>query len=241
MTGLIYSIKVNELVYSRLHVLEVKIGKTTNINSILAQYRRSHMLMEILDLWKPNESLQLSECEKGVHQLAEKYAHERDSEKFIFLQNTYKTFSEHVSLFLEKTSDDETSDTISNKKREKYKHETGKRINFTGKIPKTIEFKNQIYQIHYWREILLIISKKLYEEKKDEFSKVLQLKGSKRTYYSKDGREKRQGGILIVPIKIPDTPFYFEGNISANQVVSITEDLLVLFGYNPSDIKIELI
>jgi len=229
MTGIIYSIKVNELVYSRLHVLEVKIGKTTNINSILSQYRRSHMLMEILNLWKPNESLQLSESENGVHKLAEKYAHERDSEKFIFLQNTYKTFSEHVSLFLEKTTIDKKSPSI----------ETGKKIDFTGKIPTVIEFNNQTYQVRHWREVLMAVSKKIYDQEKDNFSKVLQLKGMKRPYFSKDGRAENQGGVLVIPLKIPETPYYFEGNISANQAVSIVEDLLVLFGYNRSDIKIK--
>ena len=104
MTNLVYSIKVNELYYSGLKVLDVKIGKTANIDSTLAQYKRSSRDIKILDLWAPNENLQLSECEKGVHQLAERYAYERRSEKFIFLQDDYDKFSKNVSLLLEKVS-----------------------------------------------------------------------------------------------------------------------------------------
>ncbi|MFX1298320.1 MAG: DUF5655 domain-containing protein [Promethearchaeota archaeon] len=103
MANLIYSIKVNELYYSGLSVLDVKIGKTTNINSTLTQYKRSSRDVKILDLWEPNENLQLSECERGVHRLAEKYAYERKSEKFIFLQDDYDEFSDNVSLLLKKS------------------------------------------------------------------------------------------------------------------------------------------
>jgi hypothetical protein len=233
MTGLIYSIKVNELVYSRLQVLDVKIGKTTNINSILSQYKRSHMVMEILDLWKPNEALQLSDCERAVHKLAERYAYERDSEKFIFLQNAYKTFSEHVSLFLEKTTSENEVSGVSSYK--KSKQQTGKLVDYTGKIPKAIVFKNQAYQVRYWRDVLSVISKKIYEEKKDDFAKVLQMKA----WFSKDGRKRKQGGPLRFPMKITDSPYYFEGNISANQSIRLIHKLFTLFGYNSSDMKIE--
>jgi len=109
MVNLVYAIKVNELYYSGLKVLDVKIGKTTNIDSTLAQYERSNRDVKVLDLWVPNANLQLSECERGVHRLAEQYAYERKSEKFIFLQDRYDEFSETVSLLLKKASKDTPS------------------------------------------------------------------------------------------------------------------------------------
>jgi len=193
------------------------------------------MVMEILDLWKPNASLQLSDCERAVHKLAERYAYERDSEKFIFLQNAYKTFSEHVSLFLEKTTfDTETAGITSDKKTEKHQKQILKGIDYTGKIPKVVVFKNQTYQVRYWRDVLSVISKKIYDEKKDDFVKVAQMKA----WFSKDGRKRAQGGPLRFPIKISDSPYYFEGNISANQTVKIIDKLFTLFGYQSSDMEI---
>lgn len=104
MAETIYAVKVADLSYSGLKILDVKIGKTTNISSTLTQYRRSHRGVEILDLWESNQSITLSDCERGVHQIAEKYAYEKDGEKFIFLQESYKKFSENVSLLLRNTS-----------------------------------------------------------------------------------------------------------------------------------------
>jgi len=113
MANLIYSIKVNELYYSGLSVLDVKIGKTTNIHSTLMQYKRSSRDIKVLDLWEPNENLQLSECERGVHRLADRYAYERKSEKFIFLQDAYDKFSENVSLLLKKSKDTSKQNELS--------------------------------------------------------------------------------------------------------------------------------
>ena len=38
---------------------------------------------------------------------------------------------------------------------------------------------------------------------------------------------------------IPETPYYFEGNLSANQIMRIAFKLLNTFGYNESDLEIE--
>ncbi|MFZ5365740.1 MAG: winged helix-turn-helix domain-containing protein [Patescibacteria group bacterium] len=100
MAEMIYAIKVADLSYSGLKISDVKIGKTTNIRATLVQYRRSHRSAEILDLWELNPLMILSDCEEGVHKIAEKYAYEREGEKFIFLQESYKEFSENVSLLL---------------------------------------------------------------------------------------------------------------------------------------------
>ena len=138
MTDIIYAIKVVDVSYSELKIIDVKIGRTTNINSTLAQYRRSSRGIKILDLWESNESLTLSECEKGVHQLAEKYAYEREGEKFIFLQESYIEFSENVSLLLNKTTKDELEGVkIQRKTKRKIKE-------YTGRKPKFIKFQKNV-------------------------------------------------------------------------------------------------
>lgn len=50
MVGFIYSIKVNELYYSGLRVLDVKIEKTNSINSTITQYKRSHRDIKLCHL-----------------------------------------------------------------------------------------------------------------------------------------------------------------------------------------------
>lgn len=238
MTSIIYSFLTNEYGFGPYKHIEVKIGKTTDIKATKKNYTRLVKGVQILNLWKSNESLKLSECEKGVKDLAEVYVgtDNRESEKFTFLQKVYDKFSATVSLLLEATTEEkELSSIVSNMKRKEIKQETGQRVDYTGKIPKAVVFKNQTYQVRYWRDVLSVISKKLYDEKKDDFVKVLQLKA----WFSKDGRKRAQGGVLRFPMKISDTPFYFEGNISANQTMIIVKKLFTLFGYNPSDLKIE--
>jgi negative regulator of replication initiation len=126
-----------------------------------------------------------------------------------------------------------------NDKRKVIRQKTREKFDYIGKIPKTMRFKNQKYKVNTWRDILRIIMQKIYEEKKEDFIKVMQIKGSRRTYFSKNGRKKRHGGVLIVPVEIPNTPFYFEGNINSNRVVSIIREIFEIFGYDSSDIKIE--
>ncbi len=43
-------------------------------------------------------------CERGLHNLAEKYAYQRNREVFTFLQESYNEFSENASLLIKKTS-----------------------------------------------------------------------------------------------------------------------------------------
>ena len=105
---IIYSIKVDYIDTGGKYFLKVKIGKTTNIKSIISTYKRSHMTVEILDLWKSNKELSLSQCEKGVLKLAEIYAYKKESEKYLFSKNGYDDFSNHTSLFLNKISLEET-------------------------------------------------------------------------------------------------------------------------------------
>jgi len=107
MTDLIYAIRIHHIESADLSILHVKIGKTRNIKSIVRQYKRSSSDVKLLDLWKSNESLNLSECERGVHKLAEKYAYKRENEKFTFLQKGYEDFSQNISNLLKKYDEGE--------------------------------------------------------------------------------------------------------------------------------------
>jgi len=224
MNEIIYAIKMTDLKYSGLSISDVKIGKTGNIKSTLSQYRRGNRGANILDLWEPNPSKTLSECEQGVHKIAEKYAYERDGEKFIFLQEDYDKFSSSISLLFKKVS----KDIISNNRREVKKE---KKTEYTGKNPTTIKFLNQFYQVNSWREVFHVVAYQIYKNQ-DDFSPALKIKGKKRKYFSKNSSDLKDAK------KLESTPYFFEGNISANQIVSLINKLLETFGYRKDSFKI---
>lgn len=222
---MVYAIRVNYLTYGGLKIHDVKIGKTTNIKSTLAQYKRSNRDVKILDLWKSNDALSLSECERGAHQLAEKYASERESEKFVFLQESYEDFSKNLSQLLGRTTE--------GKAEEKGKKIRKKKISeYIGKKPKSMIFQGKHYKVKTWRDVLGTLAKEIYEEKSD-FDKVLKIRGRKRDYFAKN-----PGHDLVQPKEIPGTSYCFEGNISANRTMKIVNDLLDSFGHGRSDLKV---
>jgi len=234
MTNVIYAVKTHDLSYADLTIKEVKIGRTSNINSTMSQYNRSHRNPEILDIWKPNEDLTLSTCEKGVLDLAEEYAHERDGETFRFLQDGYEEFADNISSLLESTTIEELKEDKKEPKEEKDK-ET-KKEDYTGEKPEYFVLDEDYNGVKNWRDLLGKVAKKIYEEKED-FEKVLEIKGRTRDYFSKNDSDK-----LVDAERIPDTSYYHEGNLSANQIMNIVKRLLNEFDYDyESEFKIGLI
>lgn len=222
MKEIIYAIKVTELSYSGLKILSVKLGKTTNIKVTLRQYKRSNPEAEILDLWEPNPYKSPSECENGIHKIAEQYAYERKGETFTFLQENYKKFSENVNLLLKNVL---VSEIVKRKRRitESY----------TGTIPESIKFQNKYFEVNSWREVLHKVVRLIYSDQKD-LSLALRVKGTKRSYFSKDSK------LLVDPQRIEGTPYFFEGNLSANQIMRTIDKLFKIFGYKKSDLKVNL-
>ncbi|MDD5749098.1 MAG: hypothetical protein PHP64_08700 [Actinomycetota bacterium] len=223
MDKIIYSTRIGRLSYGGLQVLDIKIGQTMNIESTLSQYRRSNRDAEILDLWELNSSKSSSECEQGVHKIAEKYAYERKEEKFIFLQESYQDFAENVNLLLKNI----TNNITDKAKRKRIK----RKGDYQGKKPELIRFRGSEFQVNTWREVLCKITEEIYKDKKD-LAPILKIKGRKRTYFSKNSKE------LVDPQKIEGTSYYFEGNLNANNIVKIVKTLLDSFGYDSQELEI---
>lgn len=225
MNKIIYAIKIADLSFSGLKVLHVKIGQTSNVKRTLAQYRRGNPGVETLDLWKPNPLKPVSKCEKGVHEIAKRYAYEWKGEKFIFLQEGYKEFSENLNLLLENIPRDKIG-------RRKETGEKGqKKVDYTGEKPALIKFRGKTYKVNSWREILGTVAEQIYKDRKD-LTPALKIKGRKNVYFSKNA------GDLRAPQEIGGTPYFFEGNINANLTMRIVKRLLRTFGYKESDFEI---
>lgn len=232
MTEVVYAIKTGELNYSGLTVLDVKIGRTTDIDRTLTQYKRGNRTIELLDLWLPNKSLGLSTCESGVHAVAEKYAYERKSENFVFLQDEYGKFSENVSRLLLATEKEDLED-----KKEEQEESDQTRIktidDYTGKKPQFILLGEDTFKVNSWREALQKLSEKIYSDV-DDFSPVLDISGRSRSYFSLDEQE------LVRAQLISKSDYYFEGNLSAKQIVSVCKRLIERFGYQEDDLEIHV-
>lgn len=215
----IYAIQVESLSSSGLKMLDVKVGKTTNLKSTLSQYERSHREVKTMDLWKPNEGMTLSKCERGVQNIAEQYAYERKGEVFVFLQDSYKEFSDSVSQLLVPTAE------IRARSKEPKEKSKGKLESYTGKTPKLIKFRGKEFEVDTWREMVKILAREI-SEKTEDFSRVVEIRGRENDYFSKNKK------VLVAPKKIPGTSYYFEGNMNADRLNSIANRLLEKFGYD---------
>ena len=72
MKEVVYAIRISHLEYSGLKIMDIKIGKSTNIDNTLRQYRRGSRDVELLDMWTPNPEKTLSTAERGVHKAAQR-------------------------------------------------------------------------------------------------------------------------------------------------------------------------
>ncbi|MFW5903073.1 MAG: hypothetical protein ACOCTT_04245, partial [archaeon] len=78
------------------------------------------------------------------------------------------------------------------------------------------------------------VTKEIYEEEKD-FDKILDIQGRSRNYFTKKNPENMRD-----PQQIKDTPYYYEANLSANQIMKIVSRILEKFDYDESEFKLVL-
>lgn len=109
----------------------------------------------------------------------------------------------------------------------------GPRISYTGKKPQSFIFQGQRYEGGNWIQMLVALSERMYRLHRVEFDKVLELKGKKRPYFSRNPAE------LVKSKPIGRTGFHLESNLSADGVVNVTHLLLAQFGYFPDELVIE--
>jgi len=234
MTNVIYTVKTHELSYADLKIKEVKIGRTSNINSTLAQYRRGISNLKLLDLWYPNEEKTVSQCENGVLELAEKYAYERSRETFKFLQDGYENFSENVSYLLVPTSIEELEQSKEKQKETKKKPKETERTDYTGTKPDFFVLDGEYFEVDTWRDMLSNLVKKIYEDKSN-FERILDIQGRSKNYFSKNTSKNMRS-----PDKLGGTNYYLETNLSANQIMNIVAKVLDKFDYDEEDFKLVL-
>jgi ketosteroid isomerase-like protein len=227
MTDVVYAIRISDLEYTGLKIMDVKIGRSTDIDSRLSQYQTGNMNAELLDMWKPNPEKTLSTTERGVQAVAEKYAYDSQSEKYVFLQDGYQKFAETINKLLKNVSRedlDETDESVT---------EETETEDYTGKTPAVIKILGETYEVDNWRDCLITALRQVLTGVDDQH-KVTEIRGTKREYFVEKGRQSD----LVSPKRIPDTEFYVESNFSANDIIKIIERVLVKYDYEPSELEI---
>ena len=212
--------------YSGLKIMDVKIGKSTNIENTLSQYSRGNRNIELLDMWRPNPEKNLSTTERGVHEIAENYSYDRQSEKFVFLQSGYQEFADTVNKILRNTSKQELGET------DEAPTQTQK-DDYTGTTPAVIKILGDTYDVNNWTEALQTAISQILQDVEDQ-EKITEIKGRKRDYFVDRGDESG----LIAPKEIPGTEYFVETNFSANDVNRIINKALNKYGYDTSQLEI---
>ncbi len=106
---------------------------------------------------------------------------------------------------------------------------------FTGTRPSSISFRHNSRIAESWIDVLTSLCELIYEQHQDEFSKVLELRGRKRPYFSADGSELRK------PRQLAFTSIFVESNLSARAINSLCNEVVKLFGYQTDDFKISVV
>ena len=104
---------------------------------------------------------------------------------------------------------------------------------YIGKSVTAFTFKNTRYEVRYWIEVLSQICKLMYNVHRSDFERVLQLRGSRRPYFTKNPDELR------APQQIESSNIFVETNLSSNYIVKISLNVISLFGYSDRDLIIE--
>ena len=226
MSDVVYAILTSHLEYSGLKIMDIKIGKSTDIDNTLQQYNRSSRDTELLDMWTPNPDKTLSTAERGVHAVAEQYAYDKQSEKFVFLQGAYQEFAETVNMLLRNVSREEL-------KRGSKPGGPDDVDDYTGTTPSVIKILGETHDIDSWADALTVAVAAILRDV-DDHERIKEVSGRKRTYFVEEGQQSE----LVKPRQIPDTNLYLETNFSANDCVRKIEQVLAKYGYDKAELEI---
>jgi len=105
---------------------------------------------------------------------------------------------------------------------------------YTGKSVVAFTFMGTRYPVRSWREMLIKMTELILSNHREQFDRVLNLKGRKRPYFSRDPNELRK------PKRIDDTDIYVETDRSTKGIVRLSKKIIALFGYEENDVSFEI-
>jgi len=90
------------------------------------------------------------------------------------------------------------------------------------------------YSVPSWKELLIKVCDVIYELHSSEFHKCLKLGSDKGYYFSKNIDDLKKNE----PLPIGDNKYYVMTNLDTKEIMDLVFRILVIFGYNRSNIKI---
>ena len=226
MREVVYAIRISHLEYSGLKIMDIKIGKSTDIDNTLRQYSRGNRDIELLDMWTPNPDKTLSTAERGVHAVAERYAYDKQSEKFVFLQGAYQEFAETVNMLLQNVSRDDLAAASA-------PSESDDVDDYTGTTPSVIKILGETHDVDSWADALTMAVATILRDVEDH-ERIKEVSGRKRIYFVEEGQQSE----LVKPRQIPGTNLCLETNFSANDCVRKIEQVMAKYGYDRAELEV---
>jgi hypothetical protein len=101
---------------------------------------------------------------------------------------------------------------------------------YTHTVVTSFTLKGVKYEVKRWRDALTSICEVMLEKHRDQFSRVLELKGQKHHWFSTNPSE------LTFPDRIDDSAYYVQNHWDANSIVSISKAIIAIFGYSKDDL-----
>lgn len=102
-------------------------------------------------------------------------------------------------------------------------------------ILRSFTLKGSTYEAKSWKDVLVGVSNVMLEKHPDQFSRVLELKGLNKPWFTRNPDE------LSLPERIGETDIYVETRKSAKRIVTIAKAIIALFGYAEGDLQFEFI
>lgn len=104
----------------------------------------------------------------------------------------------------------------------------------TGKKPAAFTFNGSRYEVTSWKGMLIKLCEVLHAAQGNRFAKVLNLKGQKRPYFSRNPKDLRESAEII------GTDIHVETNFSATDIIGMTRNLITLFECHEDSFSYEL-
>ncbi|WP_231899186.1 replication initiation negative regulator SeqA [Halorubrum trapanicum] len=167
-----------------------------------------------------------STAERGVHAVAERYAYDKQSEKFVFLQGAYQEFAETVNMLLRNVGREDLA-------AESTSSESDDVDDYTGTTPSVIKVLGETHDVDSWADALTVAVAAILRDV-DDHERIKEVSGRKRTYFVEEGQQSE----LVKPRQIPDTDLYLETNFSANDCVRKIEQVMAKYGYDRAELVV---
>ena len=104
---------------------------------------------------------------------------------------------------------------------------------FVGRSIRSFVFRGERFDVRTWKDLLVTLAEAIRSQRRQDFDRVLDIRGTKRQYFSRDHNQLRE------PRELGGSGIFVETHWSADGTVKMCGKLLALFGYSADELRIE--